>query len=217
MKNIIQLPSRKMKGTDGLQKSEARQIFLSLAIITAVMAAVMMNDSALKTSRPVYVISDNTDPDKMSRFIASTGGAVSYKDVEWEHQLAKKLSQEKFGIRAPASISNSVSKIDQLRYGALAGKYSVLSSLEGASSISKVEYVASSEVSDQPLFIDSEKFLNDYKGLLAVNFDSFGPGQKVDSGHQEYQLLDKEQKKVGKASFELDSDGRVLSISVSKN
>ena len=190
MKNVISLPSRKMKGTDGLQKSEAKQVLLSLSVICLIVSAVMINDSTVRSQRPIYIISDNQlDTEKLNRAIASAENSTSFRDIEWEHKLARQLAKENTTAkmpnattdtitdtttdRAPSSVGSAVLKIDELRYGALAGKYSMVNEAQNPKLFSRIEYVASNDVADRPIFLDRKSFLKNYKELLSVAFEKF--------------------------------------------
>ena len=194
MKNVISLPSRKMKGTDGLQKSEAKQVLLSLSVICLIVSAVMINDSTVRSQRPIYIISDNQlDTEKLNRAIASAENSTSFRDIEWEHKLARQLAKENttakmpnattdtntetttdtINERAPSSVGSAVLKIDELRYGALAGKYSMVNEAQNPKLFSRIEYVASNDVADRPIFLDRKSFLKNYKELLSVAFEKF--------------------------------------------
>ncbi len=232
MKNVISLPSRKMKGTDGLQKSEAKQVLLSLSVICLIVSAVMINDSTVRSQRPIYIISDNQlDTEKLNRAIASAENSTSFRDIEWEHKLARQLAKENTTAkmpnattdtitdttteRAPSSVGSAVLKIDELRYGALAGKYSMVNEAQNPKLFSRIEYVASNDVADRPIFLDRKSFLKNYKELLSVAFEKFELIDKDKlAGKEVYRLFDANSHPVGEASFELDTDERLISMSI---
>ena len=232
MKNVISLPSRKMKGTDGLQKSEAKQVLLSLSVICLIVSAVMINESTVRSQRPIYIISDNQlDTEKLNRAIASAENSTSFRDIEWEHKLARQLAKENTTAkmpnattdtitdttteRAPSSVGSAVLKIDELRYGALAGKYSMVNEAQNPKLFSRIEYVASNDVADRPIFLDRKSFLKNYKELLSVAFEKFELIDKDKlAGKEVYRLFDANSHPVGEASFELDTDERLISMSI---
>ncbi|MCE3009351.1 MAG: hypothetical protein ACK5P6_12145 [Pseudobdellovibrionaceae bacterium] len=202
-------------------KPEAQKVFLGIALIALVVSAVMTQEQKLNESRPFYMVSDSPDRLKdLNRAIASAQPMNLIEDVEWEHRLAQKLGKENsLEARNPASQSRGLSSADQLRYGTLAGKYSIVHKLDEQTKdqkIFQIEYVTSSELNDRPVFLEPSEFLSDFKAHFAISFASF----KLESekaGQLVFQLQDQNQKSVGQAIFDTNDEGRFLKMRLSES
>lgn len=201
-------------------KPEAQKVFLGIALVALVVSAVMTQEQKLKENRPLYVVSDSPDRLKdLNRAIASAQPMNLIGDVEWEHRLAEKLGAEStLESRNPASQSRGLSSTDQLKYGALAGKYSIVHKVDEKTKdqkIYQIEYVLSSELNDRPVFLEPSEFLSDFQEHFAIPFTKFKlksetPGQII------YQLQDQDSQSVGQAIFETNEDGRFLKMRLSE-
>ncbi|PIS09830.1 MAG: hypothetical protein COT73_12540 [Bdellovibrio sp. CG10_big_fil_rev_8_21_14_0_10_47_8] len=217
MKNIIPFPEKRMKRQKKLQKSETRSAVVAMSIASILLVAVVVNDHLSRDQRPLYIISDNpnTTLDHLNRAIASAQPMDPFRDLEWEAKLADKLAQTG---RDPASdqgsIGRTVSSIDGLRFGPLGGKYHLDQSVNLGTGIRQIEYIRSDDVNDRPVFVQPDQFLKDYGHLLSVHFDVFDRSNPSQGHVQEYRLLNGKKKVVGRASFVLDDDGRLLSLRV---
>jgi hypothetical protein len=222
MKNIISFPENRMKKVRKSDRIGARQAVLSLSVVSILMGALLINDSIGRSSRPIYIISDNIQsPDqieKLNRAIASAQPMNPFRDLSWERNLAKRLGQEaELTERAPASVSRKISSIDQLRFGALAGKYHVVNQpASGVSSkIQEIEYIDSNEVTDRPVYLNPDQFLKEYGSLLAIDFLLFDRANNpAQTQVREYRLLNGEKRVVGTAAFTMDDEGRFLALKV---
>jgi hypothetical protein len=214
------------KNSGKSRKTEIRQIMLSLSIVSLIMAAVLVNDSVTGRNRPVYIVSDNSSSgriEQLNRAIASAHPMDPFHDLEWERQLAKKLGSA--DERKPASVSRRISSVDELRYGPLAGNYRFVASTtedeakakaktEAQPGIKEIEFVDPVDVAAKPVFLEPETFLTKYGSLLSVSFDSYHKTSvQTASSQQEYELL-KDEKVVGVAQFQMDSDGKFLGLKV---
>ncbi len=221
MKNIISFPESRMKKIRQSDRMGARQAILSLSIVSVLMGALLLHDTIGRSSRPVYIISDNLQGpnqlESLNRAIASAQPLNPFRDLAWEKNLAQRMGQDKdITERNPASVSRQISSIDQLRFGALAGKYHVVSQTGGNSvKIQDIEYIDSTEVSDRPIALNPDQFLKQYGALLAVEFSLFDRSNNLAQTQvREYRLLSAEKKVVGTAAFTMDEEGRLLTLKV---
>lgn len=227
MNNVINLPEKKelkkLARLKGLKDSELRQIVLSFITICLIVVSVMMNDSLLKDERSVYLVSDSPtsspiNVEKSTRILASAHPASQHQVIEWEQDLVKKLNKESFFEGTTLFTGRAASVEDQLRYGVLAGKYRVEKDVGNSNLISHIEYVVTSDVMGRPILLDRAALLKNYRDLFSVSFTSF---KLVDAeknmGKEVYHLLDSRKSTVGKISFEMDGEGRFISMSVSSS
>lgn len=216
MAKMLKFPKEKSKRVTALQKAETKRLFASLSIISFILVAVFVSDFITRENRPVYVISDNNrNLQNLNRAIASAQPMNMFRDVEWEHQLAKKLGQME--ERKPASIGQGANLTDQLRYGELAGKYRLIEkSLDQGGRVKEIEYVDSLEAGDRPIYLrDREGFLSEYRKAFAVPFEKTQLDQS-NKKEESYRLLDTQGRVIGKASFQFDEEGHFVSLKVAE-
>lgn len=211
---VVNFPKEKSKRARAYMKAEAKQVLMSLSLVSLFVGVILINDTVTRERTPIYIVSDNqSQSSDLNRAIASARPMNLFRDIEWEHDLAQKLGQEPaIDERVPASVSRNLSSLDQLRYGPLAGKYSVVNRLfKDDPKILEITYVDSYDVSDRPVFLNPEDFLTQYKDLVAVPFETYSLQEKSQSA-ETFRLLDKTQKPTGTAVFQMDEDGRLLSV-----
>lgn len=219
MKNVIDFPEKQGRKARREHRQNTQQAILSLSMVTLIMGALLLNDSVQKRSN-TYLVSDNTqseDFDQLNRAIASAHPMNPFRDMEWEKQLAEKLSKEKeTDYRKPASVSKKVDAIEQLRYGILEGKYSIqeMATAEG-SKISELSYKETADVAARPVTIDPVQFLKAFGDQLPVKFSSFDRGNHLSQeAVQEYRLLGQQKEVLGLVSFAVDDEGHLISMKV---
>lgn len=222
MTKVLEFPAKQSKKVRQAQRMQNQRIFLSMSLFSFILVAVFSSEYLLKNERPVYLISDNSSTDslqQMNRAIASAKPILLFRDVEWEHQLAKKLAAEKPSERSPASIAQKVNLLDHLRFETLAGKYRIISSSDPLDSktlkIKEIEYVDSLEVTDRPLHLPgpADEFLSRYADLLPAGFQrSVFAGQK--DGKEVWNLVSSDQKIIGKAYIQYNDAKQFLGLKV---
>lgn len=218
MNQVLPFPKEKSKRVRQQNKAEGQRLFLTLSLFSFILVAVFSNEQVMKNQRPVYLISDNSPRsiEQINRAIASAQPMNLFRDVEWEHQLAKRLADE--ADRAPASTAQKVTLMDHLRYGVLAGKYHIISSGSELHSstlkVREVEYVDSLEIADRPVRIqDHEGFLMEYRSLLPVEFKKTALAESK-NGVETWSLISDRGEVVGTASLRFDDDGHFLGMKV---
>lgn len=217
---ILQFPKEKSKRVQQLKKAEGQRLFLMLSLFSFILVAVLSNEQLLKSQRPIYLISDNSSHslERVNRAIASAQPLNLFRDVEWEHSLAKRLAGEN---RLPASAPQAVTLFDQLRYGLLAGKYRISSasgSVSGSEAkgpqVKEVEYIDSQELADRPVQIaDRREFLASYGQLLPVQFQTANLASTKD-GVETWKLVSAEGHTVGEVQMRFDEAKRFLGLKV---
>lgn len=214
--NVIQFPARRSRRVIESTKAEGKQILMALSLVSLVLVAVFANEHVLKSQRPIYIVSDNVTTEslqKLNRAIASARPWDSFRDVEWEHQLARRLGNTSgAGGRSPASFGRPVSDLDQVRFGALGGKYRIsVKSVNGNEKIDAIDYVESMDSSDRPQHLDRAQFLRDYRSSFAIEFTR--PEYQGRTGSTEvYSLLDDARHEVGKAMVKIDEEEHFLAL-----
>ncbi|MCB0407594.1 MAG: hypothetical protein KDD34_05270 [Bdellovibrionales bacterium] len=174
------------------------------AFLTVFMGAILLNSTDF-SNVPLG--------DKQSRSLASVGQyETAPRDVHFEKSIAEKISQS--SARQPASLGRQPSRADEFRFGFLESKYAV-KFYQGK--VQEVEFTNSSQNLEPRYLSDRQAFLNANKDLFAIPYTSTMSlnrevvGQKI---HETYALLNSNQTKVGKISFELDIYGRLLGMKV---
>ena len=207
MGKLILFPRRQSNKVTVLQKREARRLALSLSVLSVLVLAVTLNERLHEDGRPQYIVA-GSKIEQLNRAIASAHPADMVESIRAEHELVDKINQIE---RVPASIGINPSKNDQFRYGSLEGKYRIN---ESASKISEVEYVDSVDITDRPVLVrDSQQFLMENRDLFMVPFAKAEIDKKSAKG-EIFRLFDSQGLAVGRASFEFDSSGHLLSLKV---
>ncbi len=207
MGKLISFPSKTSNKVTALQRREARRLALALSLLSVAVMAITLNERLRSDQRPQYVLAGEK-LSQLNRAIASAQPFNLIEDVQTEHDWAKKMSDYE---RRPAAIGQRPSKEDQFRYGQLAGKYRI----EGKSDhISEVEYVDSSDITDRPVMVrDSQGFLLENKELFAVHFEKAEVDSKS-TRDETFKLFNNTGQVVGRAAFQYDSAGHLLSLKV---
>ncbi len=230
MKNVIEFPNR--NGLNNLkmrreQRQSTRQAILSLSMVTLIMGAILLNDSIQRRSQ-VYLISDNSQSEslvRLNRAIASAQPANPFRDFEWEKSLAKRLADDRMKAvdsareiahREPASISQKVESLDQLRFGILEGRYSVKETkTTGGLKISQIDFIDTEDIGIQPVAVRPETILSNFGREFAVSFSKFDRANHLTQDNvQEFRLLNDASEVLGLVSFAYDDDGKLLSMKV---
>ncbi|PWU18484.1 MAG: hypothetical protein C5B49_07110 [Bdellovibrio sp.] len=225
MRKILPFPKERSQRARALIKSEAQRLFLSMSLLSLILVAVYSTDHMMKSQRPVYLIATQESgslsgpgsEEKLNRTVANFQPTEVFRDLDWERRLAERLGQND-SERAPASISQRVTLMDELKYGPLAGKYLIRASANDAKEVkmdvAEIKYVESDEVSDQPIRIsDAKAFLMKYRSLMKVPFANVELSYKSD-GQEVWQLLDSHQAPMGRAKLTFDDQGRFVRMSL---
>ncbi len=218
--NIIGFPKRRSKNVENFAVAEAKQVFVSLSLVALVVASVIVNDQVLKEEKPLYLVSDNPSQTlELNRAIASARPFNPFQEVKWEHDLAKKLADEpEVVLRYPASLAKKISALDQLRFGHLAGKYSILnvpvkSSTGVDYAVEQISFIESQDTGDEPVSLSPTEFFAKYGSILSVSFASYKMASKSE-GQQIFELLNADKKSVGEVIFRTDEKDQFMGLQV---
>lgn len=191
-------------------KTDARQIILSLGLIGFLVGVVTFNHESQLEQKPMYLTMNDPIAD-LNRAIANARPTELINDVRVEKTLASELSLQ--DSRIPAQVAGAVPLVDQLRYGVLQGKYSILLNPKGEHQLT---YSANSDIQDRPVFlVDREQFLKTYQGLWKLEFTKIQKKlPQVASAPEQFELLSADDKLLGLAEFTNDEEGRLLKMTL---
>lgn len=143
-----------------------------------------------------------------SRQVASFEPGVYAKDIKWEHELAKKFSDDKQSLFA--SLGEKPTVRDDLIFAFLEGKYGMKLN-QGR--IEKLEFI-DAQAGEHPMVIkDKGAFLRDYAEAFGVNYADASLSENTEQS-QVYSLIASDKTIVGTATFALDDQGRVQAIKI---
>ncbi|MCB0414632.1 MAG: hypothetical protein KDD50_09875 [Bdellovibrionales bacterium] len=174
------------------------------ALLTGALASILFIMSFINSS-----LLDNRDMGKNPQFGARGVASINQRDLEWEHQLAAKLSVNERGI---ASIGYQPTLLEKLQFETLEGKYFL--SFENGK-IRHIEYSAHAQ--RNPNYVNNrELFLQKNRNLISQDFDQVEKKEtKIEDQFivENYTLM-KDEKIVSSAQFKLDKHGRFLGLSI---
>lgn len=196
--NVIPFPKEQAVRVRVRERHTHQKAVLALSILSVLMLSVLSNQWL---TRPT----SSTN----SRSIASVGSVSSVADVKWEHELARELSRSK-GVGA--HLAEKPSLRDELVFGELEGRYGVRMK-DGR--VESIEYSTARDGETPLVLKDRAAFLMKYRSLLSVDYDQAGLVGSAD-GQETWNLLGDGRTIVGQAKFQLDAEGRVLSVTLSQ-
>ena len=214
MNNVIKLPVKK-PNTSGSQKGDDKMkpvpLFLSWFLAIGLMAGgTSMFNTALTSSE------DGPNHIKDGRGLASLSSTIDTEaQVAWEHNLAHRLAKAK---RAHfASIGRKPTAHEQLNLGEFQGKYKLMFK---KGRLKEATFIKSEGNSVEPKYLtDRIAFLNKYRQVMPEGFvETTAVRREKQNGGivENYDLLDKDKKKVAGLKFKLDRFERLLSLQVSE-
>lgn len=140
--------------------------------------------------------------------------SVELRDVEIEKRIVKSIRENNY--RGPASLGRNPSLEDELRLGALAGKYRIRFHDGKVAEISLIE---GGPLAPEAIFLDDRlSFFHRYSSIIGPDHDRVEIASDVGpSITQETYLFQKDNDRVGAAYVELDPSGRFRSMKVQFN
>ncbi len=188
------------KSTKNATKNAIDNKVLGLSIVSVLMAAIFLNEWIVKSQYSVGSITES------SRGIASFEDHDSVDGVKWEHELAQKLAQEKQTAKSLLAVKPTLK--DELVFGLLEGKYKT--NMVNAK-IESFDF-SDTQAGDQPLEIkERAEFLKIFRSVFSLGYAKVQL-EKRENSQEIYKLLSASNKDLGQARFELDEQGRVLSL-----
>jgi hypothetical protein len=201
-KNVNKVIRLKTPGTRRVQMKlelNEKKAALTASILSVVALASFFNQK----------IVSHFDSSKTSRNIASLNEQAEY-EFQWQKELSEKLANKE--NRKVASFGEQPSKLDQIRFGMLEGKYAINFDNERISEI-KFQETASA---DRPKYIPNvENFLIENKDVLIPNVSLVKTiDTKVvgEDSEQTLELYDSSNKALGQVTYVSDKSGRLRSM-----
>lgn len=200
---ILEFPKSQSLRKRLLDRGQDQKAVLGLSIVSVLVMTVFLNEWIVKSQGKVNVLTGN-------RQVASFEAQSSVEDVQWEHELAQKLAADHEDAKSLLGAKPTLK--DELVFGFLEGKYKTVVS---RSKIEGFEFT-SAQAGEQPLIIkEKEEFLKIFKSVFAIGFSKVQLDRK-ENGAVYYKLLSAANKPLGQALFQLDDQGRVLSLKVTQ-
>jgi len=182
----------------------AKNTVLGLSIVSVLVMTVFLNEWIVKSDDHLAPGADG------NRGIASFDDRDSVEGVKWEHELAQKLSQEKVAAKSLMAVKPTLK--DELVFGFLEGKYKthmVNSKIESFN-------FTNGQAGDQPLVIKEKgEFLKIFKTVFNVEYAKVQLASR-EANKEVYKLISSTNKDLGEAHFQLDEEGRVLSLHINR-
>jgi hypothetical protein len=180
-----------------------KKIIVSISILSIVAVVGLFNRVNLSDSQNVAAVESN------SRQPAN----FSLGTTNLEDSKAKELSVKSLDSRA--QLGQDPSKVEQLTFGFLEGKYAVR--LKDG----KLNGLEFSPTSDQPkLMPNLEGFIAENREILPVNFQSVQRTQNLNVNQenvQKFSLRGAAQRQMAEVEFHLDSLGRLISMKINNH
>ncbi|MBK9322042.1 MAG: hypothetical protein IPM97_03620 [Bdellovibrionaceae bacterium] len=199
---VLEFPESKSVRKRLMDRNQDQKAVLGLSIVSVLVVSVFLNEWLVKSQAGVDAIVG------ANRGIASFEEMGSVESIQWEHELAQKLSQEKSTAKSLLAAKPTLK--DELVFGFLEGKYRT--HLSG-NKIQSFEFLDQRN-SDQPLVIkQKEEFLKIFKSVFSVSYAKVELDKK-EATLEVYKLIGPSSQAIGQAHFVLDEQGRVLSLKI---
>ncbi|WP_413288289.1 hypothetical protein [Bdellovibrio sp. HCB337] len=201
---VLEFPKAKSVRKRLLDKGQDQKAVLGLSIVSVLVMTVFLNEWIVKSQNKVDAFAEG------NRGIASFEDRDSVDGIKWEHELAQKLAQEKDAAKSLLAVKPTLK--DELVFGFLEGKYKthIVNS-----KIQSFDFT-DNHAGDQPLVIkEKAEFLKIFKTVFALDYSKVQFASR--QGNTEvYKLISSGNKDLGQAHFQLDEEGRVLSLKISQ-
>lgn len=198
---VIEFPKEQSVKKRLQDKAQEQKAVLVLSIASVLLMTVFLNQWLVNGP-------DRSLSGSGNRQVASFEPGVFAKDIKWEHDLAKKISNDKANLFA--NLAEKPTLRDELIFAFLEGKYGMKLN-QGR--IEKLEFI-DAQAGEQPMAIeDKPAFLRQYAEAFGLNYSEASVTSTTDT-NQVYNLIDSDKTIVGTATFELDHQGRVQVIKI---
>lgn len=199
---VLEFPKAQSLRKCLMDRSQDQKAVLGLSIVSVLVVSVFLNEWVVKSQNAVTAFSEG------NRAVASFDNRDSAEGIRWEHELAQKLAEERESAKSLMAVKPTLK--DELVFGFLEGKYKthiVNAKIEGFD-------FTNNQAGDQPLVIKEKgEFLKIFKSVFTVPYAKVQL-QSRDGQQEIYKLLSTANKDLGKAHFQLDDEGRVLSLKI---
>lgn len=201
---ILEFPKAQSLRKRLLDRGQDQKTVLGLSIISVLVITVFLNEWVVKSQSSVNAAVES------SRGIASFEERDSSHVIQWEHELAQKLGQEKNTAKGFSAVKPTLR--DELLFGFLEGKYKTR--LVNAK-IESFDF-SNAQAGEHPLIIkEKAEFLKIFKSVFTVSYSKVEFASRQGS-EEVYKLLSPTNKDLGQAHFQLDAEGRVLSLKITQ-
>ncbi len=183
-----------------------KKVIIATAILSILVVISVFNRNTFSHKGQIDMASQG---EGRARQIAS----VPLGTTNSEDSLAKELSLRPLDDKA--KWGQNPSRVEQLTFGLLEGKYSVRlkdGKLNG--------FELSNEGSQPKMVQNLERFISENKEILPVKFDSISQVQSSKSEFdfvQKFTLMSAASRRLAEVEFHLDNLGRLLSMKINKN
>lgn len=199
---VLQFPKDKSLRKRLLDRGQDQKAVLGLSIISVLVMTVFLNEWIVKSQQSVNTIAEG------NRGIASFDDRGAVEGIKWEHELAQKLAEEKESAKSLMAVKPTLK--DELVFGFLEGKYRTRLVNAKIESFDFTE----NQAGDQPLVIkEKAEFLKIFRSVFTVGYAKVQL-QIRENNQEVYKLLSPANKDLGQARFQLDEEGRVLSLKI---
>lgn len=197
---VLEFPKSQSLRARIMNRQQDQRAVLGLSIVSVLIMTVFLNEWVVKSQSRIDAVTAG------NRGIASLEDADPVEGVKWEHELAEKLAEEKSTTKSLLAVKPTLR--DELIFGFLEGKYKTQFVGNKIESFNFTD----NHAGDQPLVIKEKgEFLKIFKSVFSVNYSNVRFESR--EGQKEiYKLLSKSNQDLGQAHFELDKEGRVLSL-----
>lgn len=224
-KNVIPFPKQYKSNRVNLSQTETktrydleqRKVLVSASLVSIILAVSFANRMMFREAEMISANSRNHVAHEQ-RSLASIDGIspmeAIHRNTPWETSVAQDLA--KVDGRKPSSLGRTPTVEEKLRFGFLEGKYMVR--FEDGK-LQAIEFSGAS-VEESPKYLNGARsFLEGHRDLMPVDFHGVLLSNKKilpTKVLETYDLVDQE-KTVGRADFELDVYGRLLTFRVQKS
>lgn len=219
--NVIQFPGRKKEAeakpdnaaptAKAKKTSKKSKKNMGATVVAITLMTIAVNKYTFETKAQSADLASNSAG---GRTIASVERVNWPRDAQWEKQLAEKLASANVRTVASTGIGRAATKEEQLRWGILEEKYTILYNGDER----KINAITLQDSISSPAYIlDRNKFLREYGHLFEGSFESAklkSVETSDDKTVEHYTIYDKDNQPKGEARFELDRHKRLLSLKV---
>lgn len=185
---------------------EQKKFIIATAILSILIVISVFNRNAFSTN------SGRIDLASLGQSHSRQIASAPLGTTNSEDRLTKELSIKPLDDKA--RWGQNPSRVEQLTFGLLEGKYSV--NLKDG----KLNGFELSDLASQPKLVKNlERFISENKEILPVNFESISAGKRSQGETdfiQKFTLMSSASQRLAEVEFHLDSLGRLLSMRVNK-
>lgn len=201
---VLEFPKSQSLRKRLLDRSQDQKAVLGLSLVSVLVMTVFLNEWIVKSQSSMDTLAG------ANRGLANFEDRENLEGIKWEHELAQQLAQDKMAAKSLLAVKPTLK--DELIFGFLEGKYRthmVNSRIESFD-------FTSTQAGEQPLVIKEKgEFLKIFKSVFSLDYSKVQL-QSRDDQQEVYKLLSASNKSLGQAQFQLDEQGRVLSLKITQ-